>query len=50
MSKSVYEKENDIAKHQSGRNSGVLHSGLYYKNGSLKAKLAVDGIKQMSEF
>lgn len=47
---SVYEKENDIAKHQSGRNSGVLHSGLYYKNGSLKAKLAVDGIKQMSEF
>ena len=35
----VLEKENDIAQHQSGHNSGVIHSGLYYKPGSLKAGL-----------
>ncbi len=46
----VFEKENELGKHQSGRNSGVLHCGLYYEPGSLKAKLAVSGIKQMTEF
>ena len=46
----VLEKESDIGLHQSGRNSGVLHCGLYYKPNSLKAKLAVDGIKQMTDF
>jgi len=46
----VLEKENDVGKHQSTHNSGVLHCGLYYKPGSLKAKLAVDGIKQMTSF
>lgn len=46
----LFEKEDAIGKHQSGRNSGVLHCGLYYEPGSLKAKLAVDGIKQMVSF
>jgi len=46
----VYEKEREVGFHQSGRNSGVLHCGLAYKPGSLKAKLAVSGIKQMIKF
>ena len=46
----VLEKENDIAKHQSSRNSGVMHAGLYYKPGSLKAKLSRDGIVKMKSF
>lgn len=46
----LFEKESEIGLHQSGRNSGVLHCGLYYEPGSLKAKLAVDGIRQMTEF
>jgi len=46
----VLEKESDVGKHQSTHNSGVLHCGLYYKPGSLKALLSVDGIKQMTDF
>ena len=46
----VYEKEKEVGLHQSGRNSGVLHCGLAYKPGSLKAKLAVSGIKQMVKY
>ena len=46
----VFEKEKEVGYHQSGRNSGVLHCGLAYKPGSLKAKLAVSGIKQMINF
>jgi L-2-hydroxyglutarate oxidase len=46
----VLEKEDAVGKHQSGNNSGVLHSGLYYKPGSLKARLAVSGIRQMVAF
>lgn len=46
----VLEKENDVCSHQSGRNSGVLHSGIYYKPGSLKAALCVKGRRQMEEF
>lgn len=46
----VIEKEPQVGQHQSGHNSGVLHAGLYYKPGSLKAKLAVNGIRRMIQF
>jgi len=46
----LLEKEAALARHQTGNNSGVLHSGLYYKPGSEKAKLSVQGIRQMVEF
>jgi L-2-hydroxyglutarate oxidase len=46
----VLEKESAVGQHQSGHNSGVLHAGLYYAPGSLKARLAVDGIRQMRRF
>ncbi|MFM8497240.1 MAG: FAD-dependent oxidoreductase, partial [Planctomycetia bacterium] len=46
----VFEKEEGPGFHQSGRNSGVLHCGLYYVPGSLKAKLAVEGIREMTNF
>ena len=46
----IFEKEKEVGFHQSGRNSGVLHCGLAYKPGSLKAKLAVSGIKQMVKY
>lgn len=46
----LFEKEDGLGKHQSGNNSGVLHCGLYYQPGSLKAKLAVDGIREMISF
>lgn len=46
----LLEKEPSVGCHQSTHNSGVLHAGLYYKPGSLKAKLAVEGIRSMIEF
>jgi (S)-2-hydroxyglutarate dehydrogenase len=46
----VLEKEDRVARHQSGHNSGVIHSGLYYKPGSLKARLCVAGAAAMVEF
>jgi L-2-hydroxyglutarate oxidase len=46
----VLEKEREVAQHQSSHNSGVLHCGLYYQPGSLKARLAVDGIRSMIAF
>jgi L-2-hydroxyglutarate oxidase len=46
----LFEKEAGRGKHQSGRNSGVLHCGMYYQPGSLKAKLAVEGIQEMTDF
>lgn len=46
----LHEKENNLAEHQTGRNSGVLHCGLSYKPGSLKAQLARDGVRQMITF
>jgi L-2-hydroxyglutarate oxidase len=46
----LLEKENRVGRHQSGHNSGVIHSGVYYKPGSLKAKLCVTGAAAMVEF
>ena len=46
----LLEKEKAVGRHQTTHNSGVLHSGLYYKPGSLKARLAVSGIRQMVAF
>lgn len=46
----VLEKEPEVGRHQSGHNSGVLHCGLYYKPGSLKARMAVEGIREMTTF
>lgn len=46
----LLEKEEGPGRHQTGNNSGVLHSGLYYKPGSQKARLAVQGIRRMVEF
>ena len=46
----LVEKEDGVARHQSGHNSGVIHSGIYYKPGSLKARLCVEGAAAMAEF
>ena len=46
----VLEKEDHVAAHQTGHNSGVIHSGLYYKPGSYKAKNCVDGRRELVQF
>ena len=46
----VFEKEDGIARHQTGRNSGVIHSGLYYRPGSLRAKTCRRGVGLLTEF
>ncbi|TQN41516.1 L-2-hydroxyglutarate oxidase [Blastococcus colisei] len=46
----VLEKETDIARHQTGHNSGVIHSGIYYEPGSLKAELSRRGAEATKEF
>ena len=46
----VLEKESAVAKHQTGNNSGVIHSGLYYRPGSLKATLGTAGASSMRRF
>ncbi|WP_414624733.1 L-2-hydroxyglutarate oxidase [Calothrix sp. CCY 0018] len=46
----VLEKENQVAFHQTGNNSGVIHSGIYYKPGSFKAKFSREGCRSMVQF
>jgi len=46
----VLEAEPELARHQTGHNSGVIHSGLYYKPGSLKAKNCVEGREKLYKF
>lgn len=46
----ILEKENQVAAHQTGHNSGVIHSGLYYKPGSLKAKNCLEGYQMLIDF
>ena len=46
----VLERERDIATHQTGHNSGVIHAGVYYVPGSLKARLCVEGAREMYEY
>ncbi|ERM83324.1 hydroxyglutarate oxidase [Rhodonellum psychrophilum GCM71 = DSM 17998] len=46
----LLEKESDVAMHQTGNNSGVIHSGLYYKPGSLKATNCIDGYHELIRF
>ena len=43
----IIDKEQDVGKHSSGRNSGILHAGIYYPPGSLKAKVCVKGAKRL---
>ncbi len=46
----VLEKESGPARHQTGRNSGVIHSGIYYRPGSLKARYALRGSAELADF
>ena len=46
----ILEKEDKIASHQTGHNSGVIHSGLYYKPGSLKAQNCIAGYHELLDF
>ena len=50
ISVEVVEKEHAVAMHQTGRNSGVVHAGIYYPPGSQKAQLCVSGGRQLREY
>jgi (S)-2-hydroxyglutarate dehydrogenase len=50
LSVTVLEKEAELASHQTGHNSGVIHAGIYYKPGSYKAKLCVEGSRLLINF
>lgn len=50
LSVAILEKENALAQHQTGNNSGVIHSGLYYKPGSLKATNCIRGYQELIQF
>jgi (S)-2-hydroxyglutarate dehydrogenase len=46
----VFERESEVGRHQTGSNSGVVHAGIYYRPGSLKASLCVDGTRRLHAF
>src|SRR5438128_900744 len=46
----LLEKEPRVGMHQTGHNSGVIHAGIYYRPGSLKARLSVQGVQSMMAF
>lgn len=50
LSVAIFEKENKVAAHQTGHNSGVIHSGLYYRPGTLKANLCMSGHDELVKF
>ena len=50
LSLTVLEKEDQVGFHQTGHNSGVVHAGIYYKPGSLKARLCVEGARELYEY
>ncbi len=50
MSVAVLEREGEVGSHQTGHNSGVIHTGIYYSPGSLKARLCVEGARELYEY
>jgi L-2-hydroxyglutarate oxidase len=46
----VLEKENELARHQTGHNSGVIHSGIYYRPGTLRARNCIEGYRELLRF
>ena len=46
----ILEKESQVGLHQTGHNSGVIHSGVYYRQGSRKAQFCVDGVKRLKRY
>ena len=47
LSVTVFEKEGEVGLHQTGHNSGVIHAGIYYAPGSLKARLCIAGAREL---